>query len=187
MTTALTGAVELLDRSLGFTRTALVAVRPTTLDHATPCRRWTLGQLLAHMEDGLDAFTEAAVGQVTTTPGDPLRPPVERLQAKACHLLGVWSGAVPSGVDVDDARLSTELVVATAALEITVHGWDVAQSLRLDHPVPELLAARLLEVAELVVAPEDRGVRFDPPLPVAAGASYAVQLLGYLGRTGLAH
>jgi uncharacterized protein (TIGR03086 family) len=183
VTTALAGAVELLERSLGYTRTALVAVRSDDLGSPTPCRRWTLGQLLAHMEDGLDAFTEAAGGQVTTTPTEASRPAVDRLQVKACHLLGLWSGAPPAGVDVEGARVATELLVATAALEITVHGWDVARAVRLDHAVPEAFAGRLLDVAGLVVTPEDRGVRFDEPVPQPPGASYAARLLGHLGRT----
>lgn len=188
MTTALTGALELLDRSLGYTRVALVAVRPDHLGLATPCRLWTLGELLEHMEDGLDAFIEAAGGRVTTIPDPAARqPPAGRLQTKACHLLGAWSASQPAAVSVEGAPLPAELMVATAALEITVHGWDVARSLGLDHPVPDAFAARLLEVADLVVAPEDRGVRFDPPVRPPTGASYAAQLLGQLGRSGLVH
>ena len=64
MTTALTGAIELLDRALGYTRVVLAGVPGADLDRRTPCRDWNLGQLLAHMDDALDAFTEAAGGAV---------------------------------------------------------------------------------------------------------------------------
>ena len=104
VTTALTGAVELLERSLGYTRVILAGVPGADLDRRTPCRDWTLGQLLAHMDDGLDAFTEAAGGAVAVPARgwSPLR--VERLQEKACALLGAWSGRRPDGVDVGGAR-----------------------------------------------------------------------------------
>ena len=99
MTTALTGAVELLDRALGYTRVVLAGVPGADLDRRTPCRDWNLGQLLAHMDDALDAFTEAAGGAVDVPARgwSPLR--VDRLQEKACALLGAWSGRRRTGVE----------------------------------------------------------------------------------------
>jgi hypothetical protein len=78
--------------------------------------------------------------------------------------------------------MTAPLLVATAALEITVHGWDVARALDLDHPVPPELAEALLPVAVLVVDPADRGVRFAPALRAPAYAASAERLLAHLGR-----
>ena len=64
MTATLGGSVELLERALGYTRARLGRVDDGLLDRPTPCEGWTLGDLLAHMEDALDAFTEAASGRV---------------------------------------------------------------------------------------------------------------------------
>ncbi len=186
MTTALTGAVELLDRSLGYTRVILAGVAGVHLDRPTPCRDWSLGDLLAHMEDALDAFTEAAGGSLGTTVGGRASgaavPRVNRLQDKACALLGAWSGDTPDGVSVAGHDLSSDLLVATAALEITVHGWDVGQAVGDGPPVPDELAGRLLPVARLLVHPEDRAVRFAAPRPVPASAGHAGRLLAFLGR-----
>ena len=60
----LEGAVELLERSLGYTRVMLADVRPDNLERADAVRGLDPGRLLAHMEDALDAFTEAAAGRV---------------------------------------------------------------------------------------------------------------------------
>ena len=60
-------------------------------------------------------------------------------------------------------ELASDLLVATAALEITVHGWDVGQALGAGPRIPEELAERLLPVARQVVDDADRGVRFSPP------------------------
>ena len=68
VTTALAGAVELLERSLAYTRVALAGVTEAQLANPTPCRDWTLRDLLAHMDDSLDAFAEAAGGSVALTP-----------------------------------------------------------------------------------------------------------------------
>ena len=70
---------------------------PTTSSTGpTPCPAWSLGELLAHMEDALDAFTEAAAGAVdgavhAAPPGIRVAGPA----GKACALLGAWSRAVP--------------------------------------------------------------------------------------------
>ena len=186
MTTALTGAVELLDRSLGYTRVVLADVDGAHLDRPTPCRDWSLGDLLAHMEDALDAFTEAAGGEIRTAPLPSVVPAtvpqVGRLRAKACALLGAWTGEAPEGVSVSGRAVPSELLVATAALEVTVHGWDVGRSLGTGGPVPDELARHLLEVAQRLVQSQDRAVRFAPPLPVSPDAAPGERLLAFLGR-----
>jgi hypothetical protein len=78
--------------------------------------------------------------------------------------------------------VASELLVAAAALEITVHGWDVARAIGLAAPVPDELAARLLEVAGLLVQPEDRTVRFAAPRPEQPSATPGERLLAFLGR-----
>lgn len=187
-TTALAGAVELLERALGYTRVVLGAVTQADLDRPTPCADWTLGDLLAHMEDALDAFTEAAGGTLAraSTPvatATGALPPVLRIRDKACALLGAWSAPAPPGIDVEGRPVASELLLGAAALEVTVHGWDVARGLGLEHPLPEALAARLLDLAHALVDPADRVVRFAPARPVPAGAPAADRLLAWLGRT----
>jgi uncharacterized protein (TIGR03086 family) len=181
VTPALASAVELLERSLGYTRVALCGVSEAPLAAPTPCRDWTLRDLLAHMDDSLDAFTDAAGGSVALTP-TRVGPPVVVLQQKACALLGLWSGAGPSGVRVGGVDLATELLVATAALEITVHGWDVAQATGARTPIPEELARHLLAIAHSTVSEEDRGTRFASALPDPIEATADVRLRAFLGR-----
>jgi len=181
VTTALAGAVELLERSLGYTRVALAGVTEARLAAPTPCRNWTLRDLLAHMDDSLDAFTEAAGGSVALT-GAPSAPRVMVLQQKACALMGLWSGPGPAGIRVGELDLATDLLVATAALEITVHGWDVAQATGERTPIPEELARQLLPIAHHTVTGIDRGVRFAEALPEPAGATSDVRLRAFLGR-----
>ncbi|MGH3361805.1 MAG: TIGR03086 family metal-binding protein [Nocardioides sp.] len=190
MSTALQGAVELLDRSLGYTRVVLTGVADAHLDRSTPCRDWRLRDLLDHMDDSLDAFTEAAGGRVLLDqpPSDPAGARVERLQTKACALLCGWTAEDrETGVRIGDAALASDLLVAMAALEITVHGWDVARAIDSPADLPLDLAAALLDVALLVVGPADRGRRFAPPLPPSGFANGAAgderdRLLAWLGR-----
>ena len=187
MTATLGGSVELLERALGYTRARLARVDDDLLDRPTPCEGWSLGDLLAHMEDALDAFTEAAGGEVVVHAGARAEGRVAAIQQKACALLGAWGGPSPGDVviatDGGGLDLMSSVLVSTAALEVTVHGWDVGRATGEDAAIPAELARDLLPVAERVVRPGDRGVRFAAPRPTAAASTYDVRLLAHLGRS----
>ena len=183
MTAALEGAVELLERALGYTRVTLADVRPDNLHAPTPCSVWTLSRLLDHMDDALDVFTEAASGQVHVERVPASDDRLDTLRQKACALLGAWTEARPSSVEIGDRRLDAPLLVATAALEITIHGWDVAQATGRGTPIPGDLARGLLPIAEQAIGPADRGSRFAAPLPLGPSTVPSDNLLAYVGRT----
>ena len=177
------GAVELLDRSLAYTRVALAAVTDDRLGAPTPCAGWDLARLLAHMGDSLDAFGEGATGAVRLTTSTPAGVRVASLQRQACALLGAWSAPLPASVRVGEQPMDTSLLALAATLEITVHGWDVACSLGLDQPLPEALARQLLPVALALVTPAERGSHFADPRPPGGAAGAGALLLSHLGRS----
>lgn len=179
--TALAGAVELLDRSLAYTRGALAEVRDEHLGLTTPCHGWPLALLLAHMDDALDAYTQAATGRVPLVATEGLSP-IEVIRDKARALLGWWLDHPPDEVGVGELRLPSQTLVAAAALEITVHGWDVHATLGTPVGVPADLAGPLLTIARVVVAEEDRQGCFAPPVPTAPDVGESQQLLAFLGR-----
>jgi uncharacterized protein (TIGR03086 family) len=183
-------SISLLDRALGYTRDRLLGITPGRLGDATPCAGWDLQALLEHMDDSLDALLEAAGGEVALRPR-----PVEasaadlctRLQVKACALADVWRAAERDGrqvVQVAGHRVPAVLLVNTAALEITVHGWDVGQSLGDPARIPSELARHLRSAALGVVTPADRGPRFAPPVVTTPDAPPDQALLAHLGRAG---
>ena len=176
-------AVELLDRALSYTRVTLHEVTDADLARRTPCERWDLGQLLAHMEDALDAFAEGAHGAVDLHARVPVRVRVGNLQQKACALLAAWSREAPDHVTIGDHRLDTPVVVLAAALEITVHGWDVGRATGALPDLPDDLAQALMPVAQAVVLPADRPDRFEAPRRTGPTAGSADVLLGFLGRS----
>lgn len=182
MTATLPTSVDLLGRALDYTRARLTGVRGGLLDRPTPCAAWRLGDLLVHMEDSLDAFTEAAGGRVSVHLTHTTEGRVAAIEEKACALLGAWSRPAPGDVLVGGLDLASPLLVATAALEITAHGWDVGQATTAE-PIPTDLAVELLAVAHLTVTAADRPVRFGPAVPVDPDAAADVRLLGFLGRS----
>lgn len=179
-----TDEVELLERAIAYARGALCGVDDRRLDLPTPCREWSLGALLEHMSDGLDAFTEASRGVIrvaSTTSGGP---PVVVLRDKACTLLGAWTSPAAAEARLGDQRLRSATLLGAAALEITVHGWDVGQATGVGNPLPVGLASMLLPVAEVLVTEADRNIRFAGPRGMTAQGwpDPATGLLGFLGR-----
>ena len=177
-------AVELLERAIGYARGTLVTITPEHLDRPTPCSEWRLRQLLDHMADSLDAFTEASGGLVPVTSVPVRGTPVDVLKEKACALLGAWSSPAADVIWLVDARIDAGQLLRTGALEIVIHGWDVGQSTGAGGALPEGLAAELLPVAEELITDADRGVRFGPELPPADSTAGA-RILALSGRQPL--
>ncbi len=187
MRTRLDTGVELLERSLAYACGVLAEVSESDLTRPTPCAAWDLGRLLAHLEDGLGAFEEAATGSVSRQPAPCSGRRVDGLRRRATAVLGAWAAApdtLPARVRLGDADLDTALLLHTAALEVTVHAHDVAVAVRpgAPRPIPEELARGLFLVARDLVGPDDRPGRFAAPRRPRTDPTYAELLLGYLGR-----
>ncbi len=174
--------VELLERALGYTRSALATVTPAHLCLPTPCNHWRLGDLLAHMEDSLDAFAEGAGGTISlrSTAPAPLDARLDTLRSKACTLLGAWAAATTPVVEVGGRPMPVGTIARLAAVEITVHGWDVGRTTGAGLPLPDALAEALMPTA-LALALEHDG-EFGPPVPVPADAGPERRMLALLGR-----
>ncbi|HWM40067.1 MAG TPA: TIGR03086 family metal-binding protein [Streptomyces sp.] len=179
----------LLERALGYTLCALRPVTPETLTRPTPCRSWDLRALLWHTNDSLAALHEGIeeghVG-LAAAPQDDDADPAAALRSRASRLLGAWAAAGRRGnrvVAIADLPLTAAAIARTGALEIAVHGWDIAQATGLPRPVPAALATELIRTArQLVPAPEARFPLFGPALTVPAEADPSDRLVAFLGR-----
>lgn len=181
---ALAEAVSLLERAVAYTRGSLAMVSPAALTNATPCAAWDLRALLAHMYDSLAALAEAAdLGRVDldVDPADPADL-VVALRGRACRLLGAWTATGGEAVRVDGHPIAAPLVAGAGALEVAVHGWDVAWACGRPRPIPVPLASQLLALSAMLVTGDDRPARFAPPLRVPASAGPSDRLLAFLGR-----
>jgi uncharacterized protein (TIGR03086 family) len=188
--TPVTAGTELLERALAFTRGTLALVTPAQLERPTPCSAWRLRDLLDHMEDSLVALHDAAAeGVVSLAPwlsAAPADEPavVASLRHHGCALLGAWTRLEhDQPVTVGGRPLPASTVALVGALEVTAHGWDVARACGDARPLPEDLAGALLEHADALVTPADRGVRFADPVPVPPGCPAGERLLALTGRS----
>jgi uncharacterized protein (TIGR03086 family) len=181
-------SVAVLDSAVTWTHSCLQSARTSPLHLPTPCGDWDLGDLLVHMDESLVAIAEAAeVGRVVVDPQPGPLPDtgqlVDRVVQRACRTRAAWQQRLTSApVSVGDLPLGRDTVALVSALEIAVHGWDVAVATGQDRLLPEDLAARLYDVALAVVTPEERGQRFGPVVPVPGSAPASARLLGHLGR-----
>ncbi len=179
--------VALLERSLAYTRGALAGLRDAEGSRPTPCAGWDVADLLAHMVDSLEVVTELALGRVARAGPPPAscRPEVlaDHLRVLGCAVLDGWTVRADDAraVLVGEERLDATLAAEVGALEVAVHGWDLAAARHLPLPVPTLLAAALVPVAVAHVPVAERSARFAPALAPAA-RDPASLLLAHLGR-----
>jgi uncharacterized protein (TIGR03086 family) len=141
------------------------------------------------MDDSLAAMGEAA--QATSLGLAPVVGPSDAagllasILQRACTLVGQWS-VWPQGtageLALGTAVLARQTLGAVGALEITVHGWDVAEACGSPRPVPPGLALDLWGVARDHIGDTDRPRRFGPVVDVPDTASPQSRLLAHTGR-----
>ena len=184
--------VELLDRAIAYTRGSLALVTADLMAAPTPCAGWDLRALLTHMDDSLGSLHEAASVRRVRVDVPPAAPDdiVVSLRTRACQLLAEWTADWATGavggesrdVLVDGRPVTSPVLTSAGALEVVVHGWDVAVSCGPPRPIPDDLATALLRLAPVLVNDADRPARFGPELTAPPGASSGERLLVFLGR-----
>jgi uncharacterized protein (TIGR03086 family) len=183
------GGAGLLERALAYALGSVAAVTPALLPRPTPCGEWDLRRLLHHLNDALAALHEAAVGgHVALDPAGGDRgvgdDPVRTFRERAARVLGAWTGAFGDDhvVVVEDLPLAAGMVAGTGAIELAVHGWDVARACGRRRSIPDALAVELLELCPLLVPARARAPLFAARVAVALTASPSDRLVALLGR-----
>ena len=108
---------------------------------------------------------------------------IQETRDRAVRLLGAWTNAPTAPtVRVEATLLTAPIIAGAGAIEVTVHGWDVAEACGAPHPIPEDLADELLDLAILLIRTPDRPGRFAAPRRIAGQAPPSTRLLAFLGR-----
>ena len=182
-------STDLLEIAIGYAVGSLSCVTPGSLSYPTPCAAWDLGALLEHVSDSLAALHEAiATGWVSLdvlsrAPVSSADDLVTTLRTRAGWLLAASAaGGEDRAVAIAGRRLTGRQVTAVGALEITVHGWDIAEACRCPRPIPPALATSILAVIPLVVTQVTRNVQFAGAIPAAPQACPSDRLVALLGR-----
>lgn len=178
----------LLERAIIYATRSALDVTPALLPRPTPCRGWNLDLLLRHASESLTALHDGTVtSHIALIPGTPdaAADPAQTFRDRAGRLLAAHAaaGARSQAVDIGDLPLPAIAMECAGAIEIAVHGWDIAQACGQHRPIPDALAASLLAIAPLLIPQAGRHPLFSPPVTPPAQASPGDRLIAYLGRT----
>jgi uncharacterized protein (TIGR03086 family) len=180
----LTRALQLLGSASGYALASTAMVTPQLLSRPSPCPGWDLAMLLDHLADSVDVLHQTISGESIGARTAPRRSdPIPRLHRQLLALAST-AGAGPARrtVAIWDRELTANMVAVAGAIEITVHGWDIAVACGGNRPIPPGLAAVLLATAPLLVPADSRPGLFGDPVPLLGPASPGDELLAFLGR-----
>jgi len=172
------------------------AVREEQWSAATPCRDWSVADLVGHLVEenrwaaplvhGLDL--ESAGKVVEGSRKLPVHGGV------GANLAEAWDEAATEAGDAFSADRALDRTVAlsrgqTPAREyigemiadLVIHGWDLAQAIGYPEPLPEDLVEAVYEIAKNMGDLSSTG-RFDKPVPVPDDAPTIDRLVALTGR-----
>lgn len=98
------------------------------------------------------------------------------------EIYAAWAAGDADPVAIADRWLPGSKVAVVGAVEIAVHGWDIAEACRDRRPIPYALATRILAIIPLVVTDVTRHARFAAPVAPSPPASPSDRLVALLGR-----
>jgi uncharacterized protein (TIGR03086 family) len=178
--------VALSARAAGYALESLAEVPDADLGRPTPCGDWDLRTLLLHLADTADALTGLALtGELIlptprrTDDADPAAVARDRL----LHLLGTLTSATAEDrPDTGDRAVHAPAAARGAAIELAVHGWDVATACGSSLVMAPRLATSLLQAAVSLVEDDARPGLFAAPVAPPPDADPEVRLVAFLGR-----
>jgi uncharacterized protein (TIGR03086 family) len=173
--------LPLLEQAVAYGLGCVDRVPPGGLRLPTPCPGWDLDALLCHLYESVCALREAAEpGVVALLPAAaPPADPVAALRSGARALLESWRGRACTEVEVCGMPVPGATVAFIGAVELAVHGWDIAQACGTPRPIPAPLAMAILRRAPMITG--GAGV-FEAPVRVSPLAVPGDRLVALLGR-----
>lgn len=175
------GRLDAAEASLAVCLAVMRGVRPEHGTLPTPCPKFTVDDLIAHLLKALTGLGRA-VGADVPVPGDG--PAEARLAAVAMPVLEAWRAHQLDGtVHIGPTELPAERAANILSLELLVHAWDLATATGQRLPAGEALCGYVLELCREVITPQARdGDAFAAEVPVGADATHLRRLVAFTGR-----
>jgi uncharacterized protein (TIGR03086 family) len=186
--------IETMTRACASTEKFVGAVHPDQMNLPTPCSEWTVRELLNHLTGTL-ILGRALLGD--TQPAEGASPPggqpaidVVGDDALDSYRTGVAGLLAACEGDVFDRAHQTPLgempgavLGGFTALDILVHGWDLARATGQEPAIDEVAAATMLAFAQQAITDDSRAPLIGPERPARDDASVTDRLAAYMGRT----
>jgi uncharacterized protein (TIGR03086 family) len=159
----------------------------TTPDEAmtspTPCKGWTVADLLRHMNDEHEAIIQTVLEPLERCSADPR----EDFPVIAARWILALIQAGPNVlVPKAGTTMATDQVQAIHFVDMLVHRWDLAKATDRDTEIDSGLANTALSIARSVVAPSNPyglvGLVYNHPIPEAPTRRPIDNLAALLGR-----
>jgi len=175
-------------RALQSTDRIIALVRAEHLGLPTPCRAWTLRELLQHLVSENRGFAANAVMQTDLsvwTSGELGDDPYRTYRESAAMVTQAFSAH-----DIYERRIKVRefgvfdgrIALGMHFVDYLVHGWDVAKAIGVDPGLDEELSKVALAIA--MRWPYDRpDAAFEPRCELSENAPVGDQLVAYLGRS----
>ena len=183
--------------ALEVTETIVGQVKPEHLDRPTPCARWSLRRLLAHMIGQNYGFAAAAEGELTDHSSwadrDFGADPAPAFRASAARVIEAFAGVGVADHEIwlpevrGGQMFPAPVAIGFHFVDYVVHGWDVAASIGVAAPFGEDILQAVLPYAEEVPDGPNRrqpGASFQPALRSASASDHTLdRILAMLGRS----
>jgi len=185
----------MLQRACAATQPIVEQVTPADYANRTPCTEWDVHDLVNHLlgtlELGRALFsdtapeTDAGPGEVPSAdlagddPAKAYRVGMESLLAAATGDAVDRAHATPFG------EMPGAMVAGFTAVDVLVHGWDLARATGQAVGFDDALAGEILGFARKTISDDTRAPRIGPevPAPDGADASAIDRLVAFMGRT----
>jgi uncharacterized protein (TIGR03086 family) len=186
--------VDLLDTVLRETGDLVAAIPPDAGARSTPCPGYDVAALVAHLDEWIGRFADAAAGGSATSPAtdgseasdDWPAGPARRFRSAADRAVAAFrSGATERPLSITGGpSVPGEMVVGMMLMEYIGHGWDLAVATDQDVPYDGDEATAALGTGGAMLLPEYRGPDkpFAHVVDVDESAAPVEQLIGFLGR-----
>ncbi len=176
--------IDALDKSFRHAHGVIARVRAEQYDAKTPCKEWTVRNLLEHMVGVVAGLGAAAAG---SPPGAfTLGPdPAAQFQEAAAAALAAWRipGVLDRVVDGDAGPMPGRALASINLLDTATHTWDLATATGQPSSLPDEVANAALEASLATISPDIRPGRFGPEVAAPGSAGPTERLVAFLGRT----
>ena len=176
--------VDALEATFAHTHDVIAGVRPDQYDDPTPCREWTVRDLLGHVVGVVTMFGQAGSGEQT---GEFVLAPDPAAQfADAAKVnLAMWRtpGIFEQTLHLPAGPMPGQVYATINLIDTATHTWDLATATGQSAELPADVAAAALDASRQFVGPELRAGRFADEIPCGADATTTQQLVAFLGRT----
>jgi uncharacterized protein (TIGR03086 family) len=183
---------EVLERACASTATVLAAVGAADFDLPTPCRSWTVKDVINHVIGSAASYAGLAETGVMPAGGQDADQTAGDFRAafarQAGRVIAGFSapGAMDTIMDMPFGGMPGSVCVWLAAGDIFTHGWDLAKATGQPTDLDPELAAWLLARIEPLLPGTLRGPEgqapFGPEIAVAESAPAADRLAAFTGR-----